>query len=346
MTEGELLDAGLRFYMNQGSSTVTKDEDQRRKAHFYSVQTSHRLWNSAPYWFRKGDGTVALTAGVGTMPTDFSRMGTEGQIYLQGQRYRPLTYKPPDWIKFKIENSPQTGTPWAYTLYSTTPTVAAQGLQEILCWPTDNSTLNVQVYDKKPFELIDHPLAPNVVVNVAAGLLSGAYTYAVTFVTSRGETEGGFISASVSPSSQQVDVSDIPVWWGRTVTSRKLYRTEGGGLQHKLVTTISDNLTTTFTDNIADGALGVEMPSPAAGVSGLEVFPEEFHESALFEGLQYYLARGQGDNRDDRFFIEWSRAVQRQWEEIQQGQNVVNAFPAFPGFASGHPVWSRWVPPS
>ena len=345
MTEGELIDAALRYYMNQGSSSVVQDPDQRRKAHFFSVQTAKRLWNSAPQWFKKGDDQVQMAAGVGSMPADFAQMGGQGQVYLANQLYRPLTYHAPDWMKHQISQSPQFGTPWAYSLYDHSPAVRAQGLQGIITWPQDNSLLDVLAYDKKMVEIIDHPLAPNVAVNVAAGLLSGDYTYAVTFETARGETEGGFLSQVVSPSSQQVDVSDIPVWWGRTVTSRKLYRTDGvGGLQHKLVATISDNLTTAYTDNIADGALGVDMPLPADAVSGLEFFPEDFHESALYEGLQYFLARGQGDGRDDRFFVEWTRAVQRQWEETQQGQNKIHAFPAFPG-PSGQSTWNRFSPP-
>jgi len=346
MTEGELIDAGLQFYLNQGSSSVLQDEDQRKKAWFYSKQTGKRLWMSAPYQFRKADGVVSLTNGVGPLPSDFNAMGTQGQVYIQGQLYRPLSYKPPDWIKFQIQNSPQNGTPWAYSLYAETPSVQAQGLQEIVCWPQDNSVLDVLVYDRKMFELIDHPLAPNAVLNVSAGNVNGPVSYVVTFVTARGETEGGFVSQTVVPTSQQVDLSAIPTWWGRTVTSRKIYRTDAGGVQHKLLTTLSDNLTTTFTDNIADGSLGADVPLPAVSVSGLEIFPEDFHESAMYEGLQYYLGRGQGDNRDGRFFQEWTRAVQRQWEEIQQGQNVINAFPAFPGFSGGNAVWGRWTPPS
>ena len=34
MTTGEQLDTGLSYYLNQGSSVVTEDLDQRQKAHF------------------------------------------------------------------------------------------------------------------------------------------------------------------------------------------------------------------------------------------------------------------------------------------------------------------------
>ncbi len=347
MTEGELVDAGLQYYLNQGSSSVVRDTDQRRKAWFYTTKVAKRLWDSAPYWFRKGDGVITLSSGIGTMPGDFSRMGTTGQVYLKDQLYRPLSYKAPDWMKFQISQSPQLGTPWAYTLYSSTPSIAAQGLQEIICWPQDNSPLDVFAYDKKSTELIDHPLAPFATLNAVAGNLVGTYTYLVTFVTARGETEGGFISNAVTAASQRIALSAIPTFFGRTVTSRNLYRTTGADpTQHLLLGALADNFTTTFADNVVDGSLGAASPGVVGAVSGLELFPEQFHESALFDGLQYLLAQGQGDNRDDQFYLQWNRAVQRQWEEIQQGQNQINAFPPFPGNAGGHSVWSRWSPPA
>ena len=49
MTEGELVDAGLQFYLNQGSSSVVQDADQRKKAWFYTTKVAKRLWDSAPY---------------------------------------------------------------------------------------------------------------------------------------------------------------------------------------------------------------------------------------------------------------------------------------------------------
>lgn len=344
MTTGEQITTGLTHYLNQGSSVVTEDRDQRVRAHFFYSKAAQRLWNSAPYYYKKGDGTITLVNGVGDMPADFTGTGTQAQIYISGQLYRPLSYRPPDWIKFQIKNSPQTGTPWAYSLYSSTPAKAAAGTQEILCWPTDNSILDIFAYDKKMVEMVDAPMAPTAAAG-AAGALTGTYTYKVTFVTSRGETEGGITSASVTVASQDIDLTEIPTWWGKTVTSRKLYRTTNGGFQHKLVTTIADNVTTTYTDSTLDGALGVDVPTTANSVSGTEIFPEPFHDSALYDGLKYYLGDSQNDGRDQKFFLEWDRAVQRQWEEIQQGQNEINAFPPFPGFSGGHPVWGRWVPP-
>lgn len=97
----------------------------------------------------------------------------------------------------------------------------------------------------------------------AAGALTGDYYYKITFVyDGYQESSGGTASALVQPSSQQVDLSNIPTGAsGQGVTARKIYRTTAGGSTYKLVTTISDNTTTTYTDNTADGSLGANVPT-------------------------------------------------------------------------------------
>ncbi len=58
---------------------------------------------------------------------------------------------------------------------------------------------------------------------------------------------------------QRIPLTAIPLG-GSTVTSRKLYRTVAGGSQLKLLATISDNTTTTFTDTVTDASLGANVP--------------------------------------------------------------------------------------
>lgn len=93
----------------------------------------------------------------------------------------------------------------------------------------------------------------------AAGVLTGAYYYVVSFVTASGETDAVINSASVSPSSQQVNLTAIPTGTVGLVTARKIYRTTAGenaNGPYYLVTTLADDVTTTYTDNTADGSLG------------------------------------------------------------------------------------------
>lgn len=104
--------------------------------------------------------------------------------------------------------------------------------------------------------------APTVVAG-ASGLPNGVYRYAVTFVTAAGETLGLEVGP-ITLTSVQGSLSAIPVGSALSgVTARKIYRTSAGGSSgtEKLVATISDNSTTVFLDNIADGSLGANLPT-------------------------------------------------------------------------------------
>lgn len=110
------------------------------------------------------------------------------------------------------------------------------------------------------------PEAPTVALAspVAPGALSaGAYRYRLTFVTADGETDGGQVSSPVSVANPavngQVRLTQIPLG-GAEVTARRIYRTAAGGSSYLLVSTLADNSTTTYTDNVADSALGTGIP--------------------------------------------------------------------------------------
>jgi len=91
---------------------------------------------------------------------------------------------------------------------------------------------------------------------------SVVYTYKCTYVNANGETSGNTVSANITPTGGdgKVDLT-IPVSLHVSASKRKVYRTEGGGSVYKLLTTIEDNTTTTYTDNIADGSLGATIPA-------------------------------------------------------------------------------------
>lgn len=108
------------------------------------------------------------------------------------------------------------------------------------------------------------PNAPSVALaGAGAGNVdNGAHRYRATFVTADGETEGGTISDVVTVADKTVNgkvtVSAIPLG-GSAVTARKLYRTVAAGSTYFLLATISDNTTTSYTDNIADSSLGAAV---------------------------------------------------------------------------------------
>lgn len=124
--------------------------------------------------------------------------------------------------------------------------------------------------------ILTAPSAPTVATG-AAGVLTGAYLYKITFVTQNNiESTGGTTSASVSPSSQKVSLTNIPT--GPAGTYRRfIYRTAAGGSNgtQEYVDSINDNQTTTYTDNIADSALGKAVPTTNGTANNMKhVFAE------------------------------------------------------------------------
>jgi uncharacterized phage protein gp47/JayE len=118
----------------------------------------------------------------------------------------------------------------------------------------------VQAYIDPLTGALATPTAPTVAAG-AAGVPNGTYKVQVTFLNSMGETAGG-AEATVTVTNQQISWTAIPLG-GAGTTARRLYRTAAGGATgtEKLVTTLNDNTTTTFTDNVADSALGNAIPT-------------------------------------------------------------------------------------
>lgn len=103
---------------------------------------------------------------------------------------------------------------------------------------------------------------PTVASN-AAGPLTGGYRYKITYVNSA-LAEGNPTSNTVTftAAAAVLRLTSIPVApQSFGVSARRIYRTTAGGSTYKRVTELSDNVTTTYDDSIADSALGVEAPS-------------------------------------------------------------------------------------
>ena len=94
-------------------------------------------------------------------------------------------------------------------------------------------------------------------VEAAGNVDAGVHSYKITYVNEAGETELGTISNEVTNDGthEQNALTGIPTSTSNSVTSRKIYRTDAGGSFYYLLATISDNTTTTYTDNIADASL-------------------------------------------------------------------------------------------
>ncbi len=103
------------------------------------------------------------------------------------------------------------------------------------------------------------PITNSTSATGAAGALTGAYYYAVTFVSAQGETAPWPGTATVvNPVAQQINLTSIPLGPAGT-TARRIYRTPATPTDpkdYRFLVEISDNTTTTYTDNAADGSLG------------------------------------------------------------------------------------------
>lgn len=100
----------------------------------------------------------------------------------------------------------------------------------------------------------------SLVSDAGGNVTTGAHYYAIIFTVAGTDIINGAISNTVTTDASHTKVSLFHIPIGPTgTTQRKIYRTASGAGTLKLLTTISDNSTTTYTDNIADGSLGATM---------------------------------------------------------------------------------------
>lgn len=103
--------------------------------------------------------------------------------------------------------------------------------------------------------------APVVSADIAPGMMvPGQYQYKVSYVNHYGETLAGPASTSAQSNGSML-LKQIPILFGGNVTGRKIYRTAvGNALPFRLIASIGDNITTTFTDIESDTSLGAVEP--------------------------------------------------------------------------------------
>jgi len=109
---------------------------------------------------------------------------------------------------------------------------------------------------------IINPGGPPSLAETAAGtgaLANGIYKYKVVFrngtTGSRSNAQDAEASITIAAGPSSVSLTNIPVSSDGQVTEREIYRTTVGGALYFLAITISDNSTTSTTDNVADADL-------------------------------------------------------------------------------------------
>lgn len=135
----------------------------------------------------------------------------------------------------------------------------------VASFPTLSAEINSTFRDKllrRHAQAALPPAAPTGALAASTNLGIGAYKWAVTFVDVNGEsTPGALLSLTTTASNQGASLTAIPLGPSPATTARKIYRTAVGGAQLKLLTTLANNTTTTFTDTTVDGSLGANAPT-------------------------------------------------------------------------------------
>lgn len=128
---------------------------------------------------------------------------------------------------------------------------------------------------------IPQPQSAPTATTASNGTLTGDYQWKVTYVnTNVVEGDVGSATATLAATSDSISVTipTAPASYG--VDARKLYRTVTSGTTFLLVTTISDNSTTTYEDNSSDAELGATAPTDQ-GVPPQWSFAKE-HQNRIF----------------------------------------------------------------
>jgi hypothetical protein len=107
----------------------------------------------------------------------------------------------------------------------------------------------------------------------AAGALTGAFRYKVTYVTKYGvESNAGPASNSVTLAAQRGSLTAIPVSPDTQVIARRIYRDVGASSVFGFIHEIQNNTSTTYTDNNATA--GSTLPPEAASATNDASPPE------------------------------------------------------------------------
>jgi len=128
-----------------------------------------------------------------------------------------------------------------------------------------NGNVNPYKYDGTNFTRagVAAPASALTAVSSNSGVLSGTYSYKVTYVNSAlVESDVNAASAGLTVAAATVSLSDIPVAAASAgVNARNLYRTVSSGTTYLRLATISNNTATVYVDNIADASLGTPAPT-------------------------------------------------------------------------------------
>lgn len=285
MTPSQVISLVADHFVLVGTSDAT-NTTWRRRIEEWQQETVEEIFDEYAWTWKQETATPTLVAGDLSVeaPANFSDIGENGGVYLQGLEER-LEYLPPhDLFRLQELNGTTTGRPSAYTL-------AYEGgnggpLINFDVTADQDYVINLY-YDLAPPLTMDKPSEPTLTEGTA-GNPNGTYSYKIVFINSDTVQSDASDGEGITVSSKKVVLTNIQTG-SSSVIARGIYRTEAGGSTYKLVTTLNDNTTTTYTDDTADGSLGATI----TGVQSLSI-PRQFHRSVLAKGVMARAAKHLG----------------------------------------------------
>ncbi len=340
MTLREWVDAALVHAMHKNSDSPDFVQWSQR-ATLFGQQVLEYAHGYDDWDFNHANGTLAVTANLGRIagPSDISIEGPNGGIFVNDQQQEIKWISARELFQIRELEARSGGYPEFYTVAEQTSTY----LPYIYFDRESHDAFTGNIYYLKTRPTLNYVKAPGAATAALAApaapgnVENGTHSYKVTFVTAGGETEGGTTSNVVTVTDKtvngQISLTAIPVASLSTgvstpslVTSRKLYRTAAGGTQHKLLATLSDNTTTTYTDNIADASLTTNVPTTDTTGEDLKKFPSEYHRSVLLPGLIWRLRANVKDPNAAEEFQLFTTALARMSERrifgLQEDERV------------------------
>jgi hypothetical protein len=202
----------------------------------------------------------------------------------------------------------------------------AQAIRSAAYTQDTHQLIRLQNYGSNVHGAFTPPVAPTLVVG-SAGTPNGTYRGVVTFVTAFGESSAG-ASAVVTVTNQKVEWTGIPTGPAGT-TARKLYRTQpaGAAATARLVTTLADNVTTTYSDNASDGSISATALVPSTDTTA---FPRLIRIDGSYQVTDWGAVGGSDQDGVQTFRLtargEYDASLAKLFECIVQNGRAATAY--------------------
>ena len=239
--------------------------------------TSGKFGTATNYWNVGATGLTAVSASTDVIinygKTDFTNVDTG---FILGYDFSDLKGK------FFIGNSTD------YFNFNGVNTIFRTTLVDAITIDCGSNILLKEGGSIKLTSVVAPTACTATLVTTGTGnVTNGTHSYKIIYVTATGETSLGSVSntVTVDGTHKQVDLSLIPISSSGGVTARRIYRTLAGDTDYYLLDTINGNSITVYTDNIADGSLGIGPANSKDNNTFGKIFVDSINSLSLGQNI-------------------------------------------------------------